>query len=607
MVGLAGTLSDNYNEEKIFEIVKSLNYSISETKYNRQCILFSLDVKSKQTQEKIVEENEDISIVTCGKIYNEENYNLKQLLLTMYKTGDWNKLKNLNGPFAAAIYDSKMEKLTIVNDRFGLIKIFYFKNEKNFFFGPKIMPLLQLGAKKVLRKDAIIDFFLFRYLLTNKTFFEDLYLLPGASILEVTKNNIKLSNYWDYKYDIDYDKRPKEILIDELKTLWEKAVEKRIKKDEKIIIPISGGLDSRAILAAALKCTAKENIITYSFGEKHSFDFIFGKKVAKKVHVKHISMVAEKENFQERYNSSIKDNEGMIDVTPFFPIEKLKNLEKHQSTILTGYMGGEIMGPLIFPKLIDKKIQSEEDYNAIKNIIFDHYSLNNFNDIQGLLTSSFFESIDLLTSFNNSLEGIQTISEREAVNFCAAWMYKNESAKYTYFCIFRYKNIFSYSPPFLDNELVDFMLRMPPEFRINKNLYTTMLLQNYPELFTLPLRTSVIELNNIKNKKLSQVSLLSLMSIFNRLSEKLINRKILIDKRDLNYIDYDELLRRNKAFKSYVKTIIEKVSERGYFNKKYIDFLWEQHMQNKKNCATIFGQLVTFELFLENFYDEEFI
>ena len=58
-------------------------------------------------------------------------------------------------------------------------------------------------------------------------------------------------------------------------TAQEKTIElikEHYKKGEKIIIPLSGGLDSRAILAAALKCTPKKNIITFTFGEKGSFE-----------------------------------------------------------------------------------------------------------------------------------------------------------------------------------------------------------------------------------------------------------------------------------------------------------------------------------------------
>lgn len=60
-----------------------------------------------------------------------------------------------------------------------------------------------------------------------------------------------------------------------------------IPKDKLIVIPISGGLDSRAILAVALKHVNPNRIRTYTFGVKGSYDFEIGQQVAKKVGIHH--------------------------------------------------------------------------------------------------------------------------------------------------------------------------------------------------------------------------------------------------------------------------------------------------------------------------------
>ncbi len=280
MAGIFGYLDLEVNESTLNDVMHAMkdeNYCITDQILNRLCILGKLDIKSAKAKEAITKKEDEISIVTCGEVYNEDIENLDKAILKLYNKERLDKIKNFNGSFAAAIYDSAKEKLTLVNDRYGLIKLFYYCDKDRFCFAPKIRPLLKLRAEKTLRKDAIVEFFLFGYLLGDKTFFEHIHQLPPASILEISKKGIKHTKYWDYEYDEEYDARPKDELIDELGALWQKAVERRIKKDEKIIIPLSGGLDSRAILAAALRCTTKDNIITFTFGEKGSFDFEIGK------------------------------------------------------------------------------------------------------------------------------------------------------------------------------------------------------------------------------------------------------------------------------------------------------------------------------------------
>ena len=55
----------------------------------------------------------------------------------------------------------------------------------------------------------------------------------------------------------------------------------------------------------------------------------------------------------------------------------------------------------------------------------------------------------------------------------------------------------------------------------------------------------------------------------------------------------------------YKKKLIykDKVKNREYFNSNFIDQLWKDHIKGKKNYASLFGVLVTFELFLEHFIE----
>jgi len=606
LAGIFGYLDLEVNESTLNDVMHAMkdeNYCITDQILNRLCILGKLDIKSAKAKEAITKKEDKISIVTCGEVYNEDIENLDKSILTLYEKGRLN-LKDFNGSFAAAIYDNTEEKLTLVNDRYGLIKLFYYHDEDHFCFAPKIRPLLKFGAEKSLRRDAIVDFFLFGYLLGDKTFFKHIHQLPPASILEVSKSGMKLVKYWNYEYDEEYDVRPQEELIEELGALWQEAVERRIKKDETIIIPLSGGLDSRAILAAALRCTTKNNIITFTFGEKGSFDFVIGKMVAEKAGVRNIPLGVEKEDFEGQYNISIDDVEGIIDATPYFAIGGYKEMKKYGDKLYIGYMGDPIMGSHISSEMLNKKLKSEQDYIEAKNMIFEKHTLNDLNDIQGLFNSSYTNIEILIYSFESTLNGMKRISNEDMPNYCAIWDYIHRQNKYTMFTVFRYKECFKYSTPLLDNDLIDFMLKMTPELRLDENLYIQMLLGKYPELFELPTKTNLdlrLDAGNIS--VISRKVILFLKRRINKTSTMLIKRNIFLNK-SKNYIDYDDLLRRDKEYKDYIRKMIEKVEERECFNKKYIEEIWRLHMQGKKNYSMLFGLLVTFELFLERFMDE---
>lgn len=606
MAGLFGSFTNDTHIENAMEILNIITeekYCIKNSVIDRFCVFCSLDIDSNKS-DKITQKMEgDIGIVSCGGIYNEDISDLEKTILDLYKNDALHLLKDFNGSFAAAIYDAVKEKMILVNDRNGSIKMFYCADNNRFFFAPKIKPLLKLGANTALSKDAIIDFFIFGYPLGDKTLFEHVHQLPPASILEFSKNGMKILNYWNYAYYGEYDSRSKDELIDELGILWQNAVKRRIKKDKTNVILSSGGLDSRAVLAAAVRCTSKDDITTFTFGEKGSFDFDIGRMVSNVAGIKNVAMPVEKENFETQYEISIDDVEGMIDATPYFTVEGYKNIGEYGNTFLTGYMGGELMGPLIFSKIVNKKIKLEENLKVAKKLLFEHHRLNDLEVIQKLLNPTCFETGNLLNSFEDSIKDIDKISDKHFPNYCAAWLYRHENDKYTAFCNFRYRNHFRYIAPFLDNDLVDFMLKIPPEFRMNKKLYKSMLLKKYSDLFQLPIKNSFglkLDVNTIR--LFLRRALLASKTRVNKVSSLLIKRNIFFDKLE-NYIDYNDFLRTNKEYMDYVEKMINRVKVREYFNKDYIEQLWKLHMQGRKNYAKLFGLLVTFELFLEKFVD----
>jgi len=164
MAGIFGYLCQEVDENKLNDVVtiiREADYCIANSVLNRSCILGTLDIRSAEPTKALTKTEAPVSIVTCGRVYNEGVNNLSQSILEFYREKRLDKVEALNGSFAAAIYDASNETLTVVNDRHGLIKLFYYHDKECFCFAPKIRPLLRWGSKKSLRKDAIIDFFLF--------------------------------------------------------------------------------------------------------------------------------------------------------------------------------------------------------------------------------------------------------------------------------------------------------------------------------------------------------------------------------------------------------------------------------------------------------------
>ena len=109
---------------------------------------------------------------------------------------------------------------------------------------------------------------------------------------------LKLGYFLDYEcQDYDFSGIDKSLfsefseqeLIEYGVKTWTNVIQNNFEVNQKHVVPISGGLDSRAILAGLLEFTDASNIFTYTFGTPGTYDFEIGKKLSKEIGTKHIS------------------------------------------------------------------------------------------------------------------------------------------------------------------------------------------------------------------------------------------------------------------------------------------------------------------------------
>lgn len=109
---------------------------------------------------------------------------------------------------------------------------------------------------------------------------------------------LKFGYFLDYKnpnYNIDfsgidksrYENSRENELIDISINLWKDALIRNFNPNENNVVPLSGGIDSGAILATLLELTYARNIYSYTFGTPGTLDYEIGNYIAKVVGTKH--------------------------------------------------------------------------------------------------------------------------------------------------------------------------------------------------------------------------------------------------------------------------------------------------------------------------------
>lgn len=399
----------------------------------------------------------------------------------------------------------------------------------------------------------------------------------------------KLNSFLNFGFFLDYEKTKFKIKLDgidkkiyenanELELiehggeLFDAAVSKSFNPNVNNLVPISGGLDSRAILASLLKHTSASNISTFTFGSPHSLDFEIGKLVAKKFGTKHYSFPTKENKYSQKDFEKISNlNNNQTFLFHHGPIIELNDVFNGYE-YWSGHLGDPVTGGHLAPKV--GSLLEAENYFINRNKFVKSINLmsNQNQDFHDLLNMEFID------------EGLLSLEEQLDYNFRQSMLIEPHILM----------SGFNYKVPFMEKEFMDFFHSIDNDFRTNQSLYKKMLVNSYPEAFSLPTTKSFGRpLADNKYKILLWRSQL-------KARRMLSNKFSFIHNPQVNYTDFDKMIRVKNDFGRLILNNIMDLRDRNITPWINIESLWFEHKNNNKNYADALMVLASLELHLKN-------
>lgn len=228
-----------------------------------------------------------LSVVCNGEIFNyielreeleKDGVRFKtrsdiEILIPLYQKYKHAFLNKINGQFALALYDEKNDELIIARDHFGICPLFFTIINGAFIFASEIKALLKYpGVVAELDLVGLDQIMTLPGVISPRTMFQNITSVEAGTFYSVSKRNgIKVNHYWDYDFpqqDTIYNKID---YIEELEDSLLKSVNLRTRSDVPIGMYLSGGLDSTFVLAL-LKNQLKANYKIKTFSVDFSDD-----------------------------------------------------------------------------------------------------------------------------------------------------------------------------------------------------------------------------------------------------------------------------------------------------------------------------------------------
>ena len=288
-----------------------------------------------------------IPVINCkSKKHSSE---LVKELFTRYGFDFINYIK---GSFNIILFNQ--DEFKIYSDHHGVVKHFIYNQDT--FIISSYLESITTEIKCTIKPENVALQALFNHYINGFTFLNEVnYNLPG-SILTFSDHQIKTATYY----------KPSELLgLKEAKINFIDFAEKfkniikqydLLLDHKKVSMTLTGGKDSRTILAALLNNRIKP--FTFTYGAKESSDVYYAEKIAQSLNLEFKNYNPKNLNSEWLSKLSekiIEQGQSLVNIHRAHRVDSIKHLQQDESKeqlFLGGYMGGELMMGVYYDNLI---------------------------------------------------------------------------------------------------------------------------------------------------------------------------------------------------------------------------------------------------------------
>ena len=368
----------------------------------------------------------------------------------------------------------------LVNDHVGSYQCFYTIADGVLCFAPQVNILVQAcGLSPSIDVAAVLSMFVNGQMLGSGTYLRDIHGLKPGTVVEISAAaGIALDRHYRLGFDEPPIDRPDEHWVSGLSVRLMGALESRADILSDTIIPLSGGWDSRGLAACAAAVARRDGrrIRTVTWGvpggeQVPDTDPAVARAVATFLDTDHVYMARPLSSWIDDFERMFTMLDGLTDDCVFHPNEHA--LLRHLHDELGAdhiFSGNHMFGPAG---------EAASDTEALARIGIAH--LTEYEPLWELFCDRQIASLRALSrryatqvlagctmkDFNNRKDYLHYAERLQS--------YTMRSAHYKQ-CAIGVHN------PWLDRSILDFMARVPPALRLNKQLYKRAMPSLFPEL-----------------------------------------------------------------------------------------------------------------------------
>ncbi|MGE3271794.1 MAG: asparagine synthase-related protein, partial [Chloroflexota bacterium] len=457
------------------------------------------------------------------------------------------------------------------------------------------------GVPRRLDQVSVAQYVRFQQLLGNRTWLEDVRLLPPATILRFRPQDgsLRTERYWDWSRIPDHASITFSEAVEECTRHFQRAVDAMSAPPLRVGVYLSGGLDSRAILGFM-----REPPTTITFGDPRSRDVVYAAELARRAGSRHRWFPMHDGRWVlEQTDLHFALTEGMHSWMHGHGMSTLDEARRLVDVNLSGWDGGTIMGGSIdfYRDALYREAPSELDLaQRFFDAFCQRFTWPGLTEAEAtsLFTGATSGGWDRL-AFDSLREELATTRqyrfERRADYFYIEQVLRRSLINQVVFT----RSAIEVRCPYFDYPFVDFMYALPDSIRTTPALRRTLMTRRLPHLATVP---------HEKDDRLPHTNPLRYHAhALRQRAKSWVHRHGLpiFPSRPRLYADYEEYLRTD--LRAWAEGILfdPQTVERGLFDQTAVRALWDRHLAgNELWTIGKVAPLITLELVLRAFLDD---
>ena len=372
-----------------------------------------------------------------------------------YKDSFIDKIK---GNFIIGHIEDKQVRL--YSDRFSIKKFFYWTEGTSFIISNSLHEIAR-HVKLKISAEALAVYTLLYHFTGGSTLFQNVKHNQPGQVLTIKNGQINESYYW--KPEMLFKVPKEKTSIQEISSALIGSVKETLKStgEDKISLSLTGGADTRNLLAVFLKLGIKPHLYTY--GNPLASDCVKASEIASGLGLEHniydIKMNAEL--FETYARKIISSSGGLASIHRAHRLMAVEKERKYANKMFLGTLGGEFVkgvstGDYIVPAMVFENWNQQE----ITNEIIQKYAKRKELKLEN------FDNDSLLSFLNNEpyFIGSENIRKLNALSFITAHLHDTQD-------INLYKTVMEeVYTPFLDIDYLEVLFSSRYSFEVKQEV-----------------------------------------------------------------------------------------------------------------------------------------